>query len=59
MKPFPSSPLSDLAEASALHFFIVSCWVMGAADAPALMWAFAGDPRRRRADPKSYKETLT
>src|SRR6266446_6271135 len=36
MKPFRSSPLRAFADASALHFFILSCWVMGAAGAPAL-----------------------
>ena len=31
MNAFRSSPLRDLALASALHFFIFSCWVMGVA----------------------------
>lgn len=34
MKLFRSSPLSDLALASVLHFFIFSCWVMGMAALP-------------------------
>src|SRR5262245_17887731 len=31
MKVLRSSPFSDLAVASALHFFILSCWLIGAA----------------------------
>ena len=31
MNAFRSSPLRALALASALHFFIFSCWVMGMA----------------------------
>jgi hypothetical protein len=34
MKLFRSSPLSDLALASVLHFFIFSCWVIGMAAPP-------------------------
>src|SRR4029077_1109149 len=48
IKPFRSSPLSALALASALHFFILSCWVIGAAGAPAFrqvdMKAFRSSP---------------
>src|SRR5215471_8199418 len=36
MNAFRSSPLRALAFASALHFFIFSCWVMGAASPPPL-----------------------
>src|SRR5262249_17309959 len=35
MKVLRSSPLRDFVFASALHFFIFSCWVMGAAGEPA------------------------
>jgi hypothetical protein len=30
MNVLRSSPLRDSAEASVLHFFILSCWVIGA-----------------------------
>ncbi len=59
LNAFRSSPLRDLALASALHFFIFSCWVIGVAAPLKTLVTASYDHTARLWDVASGKELRT